>query len=229
MLSFGKQCNIDLLVKSQRKTEPLCSSHLHKVRPDCLLLRIFVGAACLCCEGRNGPQAQSESYEVFVERLLFFLAVFFAFFAFFALLAMLPSVVPKSSLNASRASTCIHSQYTTIANLISRGSKMLNEVVTCDRTMHSRDAWTQRTLPDQDEKKFSYDGRNHDNEAEPSPGVRAHDWITQIGVTGWSKVQRSQEATARGCDHSAMVLAAARRRATGSAERTRVWQQVALQ
>jgi hypothetical protein len=44
----------------------------------------------------------------------FFLAAFFAFFAFFAFLAMLPSVVPKSWFSASRQSTCINSDYTTI-------------------------------------------------------------------------------------------------------------------
>jgi hypothetical protein len=40
----------------------------------------------------------------------------------------------------------MHSEYTTIAKLISRGSKMVNAVATWDRMKHSRDAWTQRAL-----------------------------------------------------------------------------------
>jgi hypothetical protein len=56
----------------------------------------------------------------------FFLAVFFAFFAFFAFLAMLPSVIPKL-VHASRPSTCMHSTYTTIAKLILRVSKKVND------------------------------------------------------------------------------------------------------
>jgi hypothetical protein len=67
----------------------------------------------------------------------FFLATFFAFFAFFAFLAMLPSVIPKVDSNASRVSTCTNSEYTTIAKLILRVSKRVNDrhtVATCDRT-----------------------------------------------------------------------------------------------
>jgi hypothetical protein len=87
----------------------------------------------------------------------FFLAVFFAFFAFFAFLAMLPSVIPKSWLNASRPSTCIHSEYTTIAKWILHASKKVNDghtVAPCDLTTPSRDAGTQRALMDQDGKKL---------------------------------------------------------------------------
>jgi hypothetical protein len=54
----------------------------------------------------------------------FFLAVFFAFF-FFAFLAMLPSA--QMLLNASRPSTCMNSEYTTIAKLILRASNKVNE------------------------------------------------------------------------------------------------------
>jgi hypothetical protein len=57
----------------------------------------------------------------------FFLAVFFAFFAFFAFLAMFPSVVPIRLTHASRPSTCTDSEYTTIAKLILRASKKVND------------------------------------------------------------------------------------------------------
>jgi hypothetical protein len=53
------------------------------------------------------------------------LADFFAFFAFFAFLAMLPSVIPKLA-QCKPISTCIHSNYTTIAKLILRASKKVN-------------------------------------------------------------------------------------------------------
>ena len=55
----------------------------------------------------------------------FFLVVFFAFFAFFAFLAMLPSVTPKLA-QCKSTSTCIGSEYTTIAKLILRASKRVN-------------------------------------------------------------------------------------------------------
>jgi hypothetical protein len=48
------------------------------------------------------------------------------FFAFFAFFAMLPSVIP-SWLNASRHSTRMHSDYITIAKLILRASKKVND------------------------------------------------------------------------------------------------------
>jgi translation initiation factor 2 alpha subunit (eIF-2alpha) len=47
----------------------------------------------------------------------------------------------------------MHPEYTTIAKLIPRGAKMVNAVMTCDRTKRSRDASTQRALPDQDRKE----------------------------------------------------------------------------
>ena len=57
----------------------------------------------------------------------FFLpVVFFAFFAFFAFLATLPSTIPRFRFNASRPSTCIDTEYTTIAKLILRASKKVN-------------------------------------------------------------------------------------------------------
>jgi hypothetical protein len=65
----------------------------------------------------------------------FFFADFF--FAFFAFLAMLPSVIPKSSLDASRESTCICLDYTTIAKLILLASNRVNGhqiALTCERT-----------------------------------------------------------------------------------------------
>lgn len=66
----------------------------------------------------------------------FFLpVVFFAFFAFFAFLATLPSAIPRIWFNASRPSTCINTEYTTIAKLILRDSKKVNgsHTVACCR------------------------------------------------------------------------------------------------
>jgi hypothetical protein len=54
----------------------------------------------------------------------FFLPVFF-FFAFFAFLAMLPSAIPKL-VQCKSTSTCINTEYTTIAKLILRVSKKVN-------------------------------------------------------------------------------------------------------
>ena len=110
----------------------------------------------------------------------FFLAAFFAFFAF---LAMLRSVVPKSWFSASRQSTCINSDYTTISKLILRALKKVNDrqaITICDRTRPPRDAWTQRAFPDQDGKKFSC-GRTKadDREAEPTVGYSAAWWISR--------------------------------------------------
>jgi hypothetical protein len=70
------------------------------VRLDCFcagILRRRLPATGPCFEGRNGPQALSECYEVWSnDYFFFFLDVFLAvFFAFFAFLAMLPSVIPK--------------------------------------------------------------------------------------------------------------------------------------
>jgi hypothetical protein len=77
---------------------------------------------------------------------------FFFLAAFFAFLAMLRSVVPKSWFSASRQSTCINSDYTTISKLILRALKKVNDrqaITICDRTRPPRDAWKQRAFPDQ--------------------------------------------------------------------------------
>jgi len=55
----------------------------------------------------------------------FFLPVFFAFFAFLAFLAMLPSTVLKL-VQCRSTSTCISTEYTTIAELILCASKKVN-------------------------------------------------------------------------------------------------------
>jgi hypothetical protein len=88
----------------------------------------------------------------------FFLVVFLAFLAFFAFLAMLPSVVPKVSFSASRPSTCtfrIHHNYKFDTARFEEG-KRPSYRRGCDRTKLSRDAWAQRALADQDDKKFSH-------------------------------------------------------------------------
>jgi hypothetical protein len=75
-----------------------------------------------------------------------------------AFLAMLPSVAPKSWFTASRQSKCMNLDYATIAKLILCASKKVNDrhaIAICDRARPSRDAWTQRALPDQDGNKFS--------------------------------------------------------------------------
>src|SRR5882757_4547367 len=104
---LGKQPSADRLIRSQRKTGPLCSSHLHKGPASMFVKRILcrrklppVRAAKGGTDLRGYPDAMRFSSNYF----FFFLAVFFAFFAF---LAMLPSVIPKVWFNASRPSTCI--------------------------------------------------------------------------------------------------------------------------
>src|SRR5258705_1633673 len=61
----------------------------------------------------------------------FFLPVFF--FAFFAFLAMLPSAIPKL-VQCKSTSTCINTEYTTIAKLILRASKKVNGGVRLDQS-----------------------------------------------------------------------------------------------
>ena len=66
----------------------------------------------------------------------FFLAVFLAvFFAFFAFLAMLPSVIPKVASMQVGYRRALNSQYTTIAKLILRPSKRVND-------RHTVTTWT---------------------------------------------------------------------------------------
>jgi hypothetical protein len=127
---------------SQRKNGPLCSCHLHKGPAWLLVARILRRRKRppACAARAQRPLRCYPSSMRFLPNDYFFFAVFFvffAFFAFFAFLAMLPSVVPKSSLNASRA-TCINSEYTPIAKLISRDAKMVNAVAICHRTKRSR-------------------------------------------------------------------------------------------
>jgi hypothetical protein len=90
-------------------------------------------------------------------------------------LAMLPSVVPKVSFSAGRPSTCtfrIHHNYKFDTARFEEG-KRPSYRRDCDRTKLSRDAWTQRALADQDDKKFS-NGRKKLTTAKPSGLVRPH-------------------------------------------------------
>ena len=96
---LGKQSSADRLIRSQRKTGPLCSSHLHKGPASMFVKRILcrrklppVRAAKDATDLRGYPDAMRFSSNYFFFFLAVFLAVFFAFFAF---LAMLPSVIPK--------------------------------------------------------------------------------------------------------------------------------------
>jgi hypothetical protein len=89
--------------------------------------------------------------------LLFLLGCLLCLLRFLRFLGHVDLRDPQSWLNASRPSTCIHSEYTTIAKLILHASNKVNDghtVATRDRTKSSRDAWTQRALMDQDGKKF---------------------------------------------------------------------------
>ncbi len=118
-----------------------------RVRSDGLFADILLAkaAACPCCETLSGPQMLSGCYEVFVERLLLFL-LGCLLGCLFCLLRFLGHVAlrdPKNWFNASRVSTRMNSEYTTIAKLILPASKRVNErhaVATCDRAKHSRDA-----------------------------------------------------------------------------------------
>src|SRR5712691_5965804 len=98
MRILGKQSSADRLIRSQRKTGPLCSSHLHKGPASMFVERIFcwrelppVRAAKGGTDFRGYPDAMRfSSYDYF-----------------FFFLAILPSVIPKVWFNASRPSTCI--------------------------------------------------------------------------------------------------------------------------
>jgi hypothetical protein len=110
-----------------------------------------VRAAKVVTDLRRYPVAMRS----FAERLLLFLL---SCLLCLRLLGHVALRDPQSWLSASRQSTCIHSDFTTIATLILRASEMVNDrhtVATCDRTRPSRDAWIQRAVPDQDAKKFS--------------------------------------------------------------------------
>ena len=127
----------------------------------------------------------SGCYEVFVERLLLFLLG--CLLCLLSLLRFLGHVAlrgPKSWFNASRQSTCMHSEYTTIAKLIRLASKRVNDrhaVASCDRTKPSRDAWTQRDLPDQDGKKLSHDRQLKPTTAKPNhPLARVEKLLRQL-------------------------------------------------
>jgi hypothetical protein len=101
------------------------------VTPDNLSAR---AAAVLAAKRATNVRCYPDPTKFPLRGYFFF---FFAdfFFAFFAFLAMLPSVIPKSSLDASRESTCMRLDYTTIAKLILLASNKVNGhqiVLTCD-------------------------------------------------------------------------------------------------
>jgi hypothetical protein len=108
--------------------------------------------ACARYEWRSGPQPLSGRYEVLSNSYFFFFLADF-FFAFFAFLAMLPSVTPKLA-QCKPTSTCINSEYTTIAKLILNASNKVNDasVAPCALTKLSRDAGRYRALLDQEGK-----------------------------------------------------------------------------
>ena len=72
----------------------------------------------------------------------FFLPV--VFFAFLRFLSHVALRNPKIWFNASRPSTCINTEYTTIAKLILRASKKVNggHTVRVSLTIRRRDTWT---------------------------------------------------------------------------------------
>jgi hypothetical protein len=73
----------------------------------------------------NGPQTLSGGHKVFVERLLLFLlgSLLLCLLRFLGHVALHD---PQGWLNASRHSTRMHSEYTTIAKLILRASKKVS-------------------------------------------------------------------------------------------------------
>jgi hypothetical protein len=129
---LGKPSSAGRLMRSQRKTGPLCSSHLHKGPASVFVARIFLSAraaTCPCCEGRNGLQTLSGCNEVFVERLLLFL-LGCLLGCLLCLLRFLGHVAlrdPKSLVQCKSTIDLHHSEYTTIAKLILRASKKVND------------------------------------------------------------------------------------------------------
>jgi hypothetical protein len=107
-------------------------------------------ATCPCCERRSGPQTLSGCYEVFVELLLFLLGCLLG--CLLCLLRFLGHVAlrdPKSLVQCKSTIDMHHLEYTTIAKLILRASKKVNDrrtVATCEWMRPSREAWTQRAL-----------------------------------------------------------------------------------
>jgi hypothetical protein len=88
------------------------------------------------------------------------------------------SWLPSSPSSLSWPCCPMHrSDYTAIAKLILRASKKVDDrlsIAICDRMRPSHDAWTQRALPDQDERSSHVVGRKaDDHEAEPSVGSSA--------------------------------------------------------
>jgi hypothetical protein len=82
----------------------------------------------LACRRRNRAQLLSGCHEVFVERLfLFLLGCLLCLLCFLRFLGHAALRDPQSWLNASRHSTCKHSDYTTILKLIFRASNKVNE------------------------------------------------------------------------------------------------------
>jgi hypothetical protein len=75
----------------------------------------------------NGPQTLAGGHKVFVERLLLFLlgSLLLCLLRFLGHVALHD---PQGWLNASRHSTRMHSEYTTIARLILRASKTVSAV-----------------------------------------------------------------------------------------------------
>jgi hypothetical protein len=112
LLSFGKQFSVHRLVNYQRKTGPLCSSHLHKGPAWMFFVSdIFSAKDAPVCAAKGATDLRH--YSNFVrfssnDYFFFFLAVFFDFFAFFAFLAMLPSVAPKvESMQVDDRHACV--------------------------------------------------------------------------------------------------------------------------
>jgi hypothetical protein len=110
MLSLA--ISFDRLVKSQRKTGPLRSSHPHKGPACTFFVRIFLSAKdAPVCDAKGATDLRRYPNLVRLssnDYLFFFLAVFFDFFAFFAFLAMLPSVAPRvESMQVDDRHACI--------------------------------------------------------------------------------------------------------------------------
>jgi hypothetical protein len=101
-----------------------------RVRPDSLLRGYSLNESWPPLDVAKAKQTStlSECHEVFVERLLLFLLG--GLLCLLRLLRFLGHAAlrdPQSWLDASRYSTCKHSDYTTISKLIFRASNKVNE------------------------------------------------------------------------------------------------------
>jgi hypothetical protein len=146
------------LLKSRRKTGPLCSSHLHNGPARLFVARIFCRRKLRSVHPAKGV----TDLRCYLHATRFRRTAT----SFSSWLSSLPSSLswpchPPRSQKLARCKSTIDVHRFRLHHSFKIDTARFEEVndhhtvATCNRTKPPPDAWTQHALPDQDEKKFS--------------------------------------------------------------------------